>query len=55
MNARRKKTINGILIEEFYWHSEYPVYVDNLLVKMTFEKACQKIKEATKNNSRAGN
>ena len=40
MNPERSKEINDHLIEEYYWHGEWPVYVDNQLVNISFERAC---------------
>ena len=41
MNPERSKEINNHLIEEYYWHGEWPVYVDNKLVNISFEEACR--------------
>ena len=41
LNLKRKKEINDRTIEEFYWHGEYPVYVDKKLVNISFERACE--------------
>jgi len=40
MTPEKQKEINNHLIEEFYWHGTYPVYVDNRLVNISFERAC---------------
>lgn len=41
LNPDRKKEINGHLIEEFYWHGEYLIYVDSKLVNISFTHACE--------------
>uniref|UniRef100_A0A6H2A4Z3 Uncharacterized protein n=1 Tax=viral metagenome TaxID=1070528 RepID=A0A6H2A4Z3_9ZZZZ len=41
LKPERKKEINDRTIEEFYWHGEYPVYVDKKLVNISFERACE--------------
>jgi len=43
MQPRRKKTVNGHVVEEYYWHGDYPVYVDNKLATGTFEQVCAKL------------
>ena len=43
MNPERKKQINGYEILEYYWHGDYPVYIDNYLTKETFEEACERL------------
>lgn len=45
MNPERQKEINNHLIEEFYWNGTYPVYVDNRLVNISFERACMLAEE----------
>ena len=39
MIPERKKEINGYVVEEFYWSGEYPVYVNNCLVNISFGRA----------------
>jgi hypothetical protein len=41
MKPERYKTINGHLIEEFYWGWEFVVYVDNRRFDGTFDEACK--------------
>lgn len=43
MNPERRTVINGHEIHEYYWHGDYPVYVDNKLEKGTFEEICERI------------
>ena len=43
MTPQRKREINGHVIEEYYWHGEMVVYVDNQLVKESFEKAIERL------------
>ena len=38
LSPERKIEINGKLVCEFYWHGEYPVYVDHKLVEGTFDE-----------------
>ncbi len=40
MNPERIRTINGKVIEEYYWNSKVVVYVDNRKSELTFEQAC---------------
>lgn len=41
MNPKRKRTINGHLIEEFYWGWKYVVYVDSKVFRGSFEQAIE--------------
>jgi hypothetical protein len=41
MTPERKKTINGHLIEEFWWGSKLVVYVDNKVFRGSFEQAIE--------------
>ena len=43
MEARRKEEIGGHVVEEFYWHGDYPVYIDNRKTDETFKEACQRL------------
>ena len=43
MNPERRTVINNHTIHEYYWHGDYPVYVDRQLVKGTYEEVCERI------------
>ena len=37
MNAERKKIVLGKKIEEYYWHGDIVVYVDNVQTDMKYD------------------
>lgn len=45
MSPVRRNTVNGKVIEEFYWVERYVVYVDNKKVNMTYQEAIQQAGE----------
>jgi hypothetical protein len=48
MSPDQSKTINGILIEKFYWAGEYVVYVNHYLVTTNFEETCRQVEAGEK-------
>lgn len=44
MSPDRKETVNGKLVEEYYWAGEYVVYVDHRAAKGSFEKIIEKLR-----------
>lgn len=40
MDPSQTKTINGVLIQQYYWNGRYVVYVDHRLVDRSFADAC---------------
>lgn len=44
MSPERKEIVNGKKVEEYYWSGKMVVYVDNHGVEMTFEEACDAIR-----------
>ena len=45
MNTTRKEMIRGHKVEEYYWHGEYVVYINNHLTQETFLGACKRLRE----------
>ena len=45
MDAVRRKVINGNLIEEYYWHGDFIVYVNRYAYNGTFEEAVEAYEE----------
>jgi hypothetical protein len=45
MECRRKRIINGHLVEEFWWNDLRAVYVDNLRTDDIYEVACRKVEK----------
>lgn len=48
LSPERKKEINGHIIEEFYWHGEFLVYVDHCITQETFQQACDRLQKKIK-------
>jgi hypothetical protein len=48
MSPDQSKTINGILIKEFYWAGKYVVYVNHCLVTTNFEETCRQVEAGEK-------
>jgi hypothetical protein len=45
MSPDRKKTINGIVIEEYTWNGKSVVYVNNRLSERFFDAECRAAEE----------
>ena len=43
MSPDKKKTINGVKIEQYYWAGRTPVYVNNRLTEEDFNSVCEKV------------
>lgn len=41
MNASKTKGVGEFVIQEFYWAGSYITYVDNRLVRTSFEKTVE--------------
>ena len=51
MKPQKVKVIGNHVIEEFCWHGEFPVYVDNKLVNISFEHACRLAEDEPKDSA----
>jgi hypothetical protein len=40
MSPDKKKIINNQVIEQYYWHGKYVVYIDSKLTHLNFSEAC---------------
>ena len=45
LSAERSKVINGNLIEEYYWHGGFIVYINHYRYWGTFEEAVKEYEE----------
>jgi hypothetical protein len=45
MSPERKEIVNGKKVEEYYWAGKMVVYVNNYGVEMTFEEACNALRD----------
>ncbi len=46
MSPERKCTVNGKLIEEYYWGGKMVVYVDHHAVEVTYAEAVEAVEKA---------
>lgn len=43
MSPERRKEINGIKVEEYYWSGKMVVYIDNHKTGESFDQACERL------------
>lgn len=44
MSPDRKETVNGKLVEEYYWAGEYVVYVDHRAANGSYDKIIENLR-----------
>ena len=49
MNAERSVIINDTKISEYWWAGKMVVYIDNCASELSFENACEAVKNKEKN------